>query len=82
MCQFLAYVSILANVKQFQDLNALSLNYFSSDVTAADFEANSACWHKSCQKNFSNTKLEREKKKNKYLPCHRNERENTLSDRK
>ncbi len=81
MCQFLAYMSILANVKQFQDLNALSLNYFSS-VTVADFEANSACWHKSCQKKFQQYQARKGKKKKKYLPCHRNERENTLSDRK
>ncbi len=52
MCQFLAYVSILANVKQFQDLNALSLNYFSSDVTVADLKANSASWQKFCLKQF------------------------------
>ncbi len=63
MCQFLAYVSILANVKQFQDLNALSLNYFSSDVTVADFEANSACWHKSCQKKFQQYQARKGKKK-------------------
>ncbi len=63
MCQFLAYVSILANVKQFQDLNALSLNYFSSDVTVADFEANSACWHKSFQKKFQQYQARKGKKK-------------------
>ncbi len=68
MCQFLAYVSILANVKQFQDLNALSLNYFSSDVTVADFEANYACWHKSCQKKFQQYQARKGKKKQKNLP--------------
>ncbi len=52
-------------MKQFQDLNALSLNYFSSDVTAADFEANSACWHKSCQKKFQQYQARKGKKKKK-----------------
>ncbi len=58
-------MSVLANVKQFQDLNALSFNYFSSDVTVADFEANSACWHKSCQKKFQQYQARKGKKKKK-----------------
>ncbi len=66
MCQIL-------NVKQFQDLNALSLNYFSSDVTVADdLKLTLHVGTSPARINFSNTKLERAKKKRKekkkYLP--------------
>ncbi len=57
MCQFLAYVSILANVKQFQDLNALSLKQLLILKLTLHVGTSPA------RRNFSNTKLEREEKK-------------------
>lgn len=59
-----AYISFLTNVQHFRDLDTLPASIcFGNEVTAADFEAHSACWHKSCQKKFSNSKLERARKR-------------------
>lgn len=52
-----------SNVQQFRDINALPTSIcFGSDVTASNFEMNSASWHKSCHLKFNNTKLARAKK--------------------
>ncbi len=36
---------------------------FGSDITTADFETHSACWHKSCRLKYNNGKLARAKKR-------------------
>ncbi len=76
-----AYTSFLTNIQHFRDLDTLPASIcFGSEVTAADFEAHSACWHKSCQKKFSNSKLERAKKKG-ASPLSQRVKEGLVSDR-
>lgn len=63
-----AYVSFLSNVQEFRDMDELPTSLcFSSDITAADFEAHSARWHRSCMLKFNNSKLERAKKRHILL---------------
>ena len=59
-----AYESFLTNVKQFQDINALSTKlYFQWDCSVGDFATHNASWHKSCHLKYNNSKLAKAKKR-------------------
>ena len=58
------YESFLSNVREFQDISALSTNIFSkNDQSAADFATHHASWHKSCHLKYNNSKLAKAKKR-------------------
>ena len=62
------YESFLANVGQFQALNALPTPIlFEAGETAATFAKHNASWHKSCYLKYNNSKLAKAKKRHAYV---------------
>ena len=58
-----AYIVLLKNIQEFQSINALPVQLNLENETVENLIQHSASWHKSCHLKFSNSKLERAKKK-------------------